>query len=152
MPTSSRQRLSDLRGQDLAQLHSEGTCPEPTALSGVLDGAVLTGGLSIPGIRELRLWRGKAFDHDSDTVTGLNRLGAGPLEVRKYRFVARRAKSLFGDRDVVWLDHDRETNPGYVRRFHDELVQVDDGLYLATSHHRSGDDLRFLCYFALAER
>lgn len=150
--TASRDRLSRLRGQDLAQLHAEGACPDPATLRGVFDGAVLSGGLSTPGIRQLGLWRGKVFDHEAETTGGLNRIGVGPLELRKYRFVARRARSLFSDRDLVWLDHDREANPSYVRRFHDELVQVDDGLYLATSHHRSGGDLRFLCYFALAER
>ena len=47
---------------------------------------------------------------------------------------------------------DHASNPPYVRRFHDELVEIEDGLYLATSHHRNGDDLRYLCHFALAKQ
>ena len=78
--------------------------------------------------------------------------GLGPLEIQRYRFTARTGRSLFSDRDVLLLDHDRPENPSYVRRFHDELVELEAGLYLATSHHRSGVDLRYLCHFALARQ
>jgi len=84
-------------------------------------------------------------------VSGLNRLGFGPLETRRYSFTARLARSLFGDREVIFLDHDIPSNPSRVRRFHDELVRIEDGLYLATSYYRHGDDLRYLCHFALAK-
>ena len=107
--------------------------------------------LTSPVFRELRLWRGKVFStSESGEVTGLNRIGVGPMEVRRYRFTARVGRSLFSDRDVLLLDHDTAANPPYIRRFHDELVRVDDGLYLATSHYRVRDELRLLCYFALA--
>lgn len=121
---------------------------------------VLTGDLARPVVRSLGVWRGKVFSRDaSGQVGGLNRLGLGPLEVRRFRFTARIAPSLFGERDVVFLDHDSPANPAYVRRFHDELVQVEEGLWLATSHLRRGghpgdghpgDGLRYVCHFALA--
>jgi hypothetical protein len=79
------------------------------------------------------------------------RAGTGPVEIRRYRFTARVAPSLFSDRDVIFLDHDDPENPPYIRRFHDELVAVDEGLYLAASHYQPGDDLRYLCHFALAK-
>jgi len=53
------------------------------------------------------------------------------------------------DRDVLLLDHYNQDNPFYVRRFHDELVQIDQQRFLATSHYRWRGQWRFLCYFAL---
>lgn len=101
-------------------------------------------------MRELRLWRGKVFETRADgSLSGLNRLGLGPLEVRRYRFTAYVGPSHFTDRDVLLLDHDTAANPPYIRRFHDELVQVEDGLFLATSHYRVKGELRFAAYFAL---
>jgi hypothetical protein len=145
-------RLESLRGADLRAQHANGTTPDPTELTGVIDGAVLTGRLSLPIVCEIGLWRGKVFDRDEHgTVVGLNRLGVWPVEIRRYRFTARVAQSLFGDRDVIFLDHDDPGNPAYVRRFHDELVAIDEGLYLATSHHRTGEHFRYLCHFALAK-
>lgn len=146
MTASAAARLKALRQADLAALHAKGSCPDPTDLRGAIDGSVLTE----PVMRELRIWRGKVFDNVDGSVTGLNRLGVGPLEVRRYRFTAHVGPSLFGDRDVVLLDHDSDANPPYIRRFHDELVQIDSGLYLATSHYRVNGTLRYLCHFALA--
>lgn len=152
MPVTPASRLSSLRGADLRVLHEGGRAPDPGELTGVIDGAVLSGRLSLPVVRGLGLWRGKVFrQDDTGAVVGLNRLGFGPLEIRRYAFSARLAPSLFGDRDVVFLDHDHPSNPTSVRRFHDELVAIEDGLYVATSHYRSGDELRYLCHFALAK-
>ena len=152
MTTTAASRLASLRGADLLALHTTGVAPALTELTGVIDGAVLTGHLAMPLVRNLGTWRGKVFEQDENgTVVGRNRLGLGPLEIHRYRFTARIAPSLFSDRDVVFLDHDHPANPSYVRRFHDELVTIADGLYLATSHHRTGDQLRYLCHFALAK-
>ena len=111
-----------------------------------MDGLVLTSMV----LRGLRLWRGKAFGAGADgSLGGLNRLGVGPFEVRRYRFTAYVGPSLFADREVLLLDHDTAANPPYIRRFHDELVQVEDGLFLATSHYRVNGELRLAAYFAL---
>lgn len=156
MSATPAARLESLPGADLHTLHANGAAPSPTELTGVVDGAVdgavLTGRLSLPLVRNLGLWRGKAFNQDErGTVVGLNRLGIGPLEIRRYRFTARVTQSLFSDRDVIFLDHDHASNPPSIRRFHDELVAIEDGLYLATSHYRTGDDLRYLCHFTPGE-
>lgn len=111
-----------------------------------MDGLVLTSTV----MRELRLWRGKVFEPQADgCVGGLNRLGLGPIEVRRYRFRAYVGPSLFADRSVLLLDHDTAANPPYIRRFHDELVQIDDAVFLATSHYRVKGEQRFAAYFAL---
>ncbi len=152
MSTSPRERLATLRGQDLRALHAQGSVPSLDELNGSIDGAVLNGQLGRPLVRDLRLWRGKLFEQDEEgTVSGVNRLGIGPLEVKRFRFTARVAQSLFSDREVVFLDHDNANNPGYVRRFHDEFLAIDEGLYLATSYYRDGERLRYLCHFALAK-
>jgi hypothetical protein len=152
MSASPRSHLAALRGQDLRALHAQGSVPSLDELNGSIDGAVLNGQLGRPLVRDLRLWRGKLFERgDNGNVTGLNRLGVGPLEVKRFRFTARVAQSLFSDREVVFLDHDNANNPASVRRFHDELVAIGEGLYLATSHYRDGERLRYLCHFALAK-
>jgi hypothetical protein len=69
-------RLAALRGQDVHRLHAGGVAPDPFELSGVIDGAVLTGSLSRPVVREIRLWRGKVFTSKRGEVGGLNRLGS----------------------------------------------------------------------------
>lgn len=152
MSTAPRSRLATLRGQDLRTLHAQGTVPSVDELSGSIEGAVSSGQLGRPLVRDLRLWRGKVFERDAhEAFTGFNRLGIGPLEVKRFQFTARVAQSHFSEREVLFLDHDNPKNPGFVRRFHDELVAIDEGLYLATSHYRDGERLRFLCHFALAK-
>ncbi len=144
--TDPLKHLARLSRSELAEAHRAGACPSPQEFGGVADGLVLT----TPIVRGLRLWRGKTFDANADgSVTGLNRLGIGGFERRRYRFEARVAPSLFGDREVLYLDHDLPVNPFYIRRFHDELVRVDERTYLATSHYRVGDRLIHLCYFAV---
>ncbi|MDO3301079.1 hypothetical protein P5V47_20520 [Mycobacteroides abscessus subsp. massiliense] len=140
------ERLAALRGTDLSAMHRAGSCPDPQALTGVAEGLVL----GASGYSSL-LWRGKVFDRESDeAVTGLNRIGVGGLEFRRYRFTVRLGASAFTDRTVALLDHDNPANPPYIRRFHDELVQIDEHLYLATSHYRLGGRLRFVCHFGLS--
>ena len=138
-------RLTHLLDADLRNLHSSGWCPVPQRLTGVAEGLVLTQAAS-----QARIWRGKVFDRGpGNTVIGLNRIGLGSLESWRYRFTARIGRSLFADRDVLLLDHYNQDNPFYVRRFHDELVQIDQQRFLATSHYRWRGQWRFLCYFAL---
>ena len=64
MSPTAASRLTSLRGSDLRALHANGTTPDPTELTGVIDGAVLTGQLGLPIVRTLGLWRGKVFDRD----------------------------------------------------------------------------------------
>lgn len=90
MGSPAAARLASLRGANLRELHTKGTCPPVKDLHGAIDGVALNGRLGAPFIRELGLWRGKVFDRDEyGTVTGLNRLGVGPIEIRRYRFTAR---------------------------------------------------------------
>ncbi|WP_069164686.1 hypothetical protein [Nocardia altamirensis] len=147
MSAAAQARLNSLRGQELSRLHATGTAPEPGELDGVLDGTVLTP----PVIGALALWRGKSVTTSQGKTAGLNRIGLGPLELRRYHFTTRIGQSAFTGRAVLLLDHNLPANPFYIRRFHDELVRVDAGLYLATTHYLIKNRLRFVCYFALAQ-
>jgi hypothetical protein len=137
--------LAALGHKELRDLHERGSCPTLEHFKGVAAGKILHPRYA----NAPRLWRGKVFDHVDGVLGGLNRIGMGPFEFRRYRFVARIATSAFGPRQVVWLDHDRAGNPAWVRRFHDEVVQIAPGLYLASSHILSGGRLRYAGYFAL---
>lgn len=141
--------LSDLsildRGR-LKALHAHGTCPDVNSLVGIADGLILPKA----GVGRLRLWRGKVFHREADGIAGgHNRLGVGPFEFRRYRFIASQKRSSFSNRDVVFINHDLPGNPSWVRRFHDELVEITPGLYLATSHITVSGELRFMSHFAL---
>lgn len=129
----------------LRHAHALGRCPDPGELNGVADGLIL----DPRWLERLRLWRGKVFTADGkDKSHGINRLGIGPFEFRRYRFHARKERSAFSDRDIVLLDHDLPENPLWVRIFHDELVEMRPGLYLTCSHVKLGGRLRYASYFA----
>lgn len=158
-PAAALDRLARLDRDALDALHRGGTCPDPADLGGVLDGAVLTGPLSASPWRQLRVWRGKVATVADGRVSGVNRLGVGPVESRRFTFTARVVDSSFSPRRVLLLDHDAAGNPGWVRRFHDELVELAPGVYLATSHHLASSHYRapseeranprYLAHFAL---
>ena len=81
----------------LKDLHDAGTVPSLSDLDGRANGTVLT----VPAVRELRLWRGKVFSQGpAGQVTGYNRLGIAGVERLRYRFDARVGPSRFGVRMV----------------------------------------------------
>lgn len=146
---TNAQRMKQMAGmstEELDQIHAGGSCPHPDDLQGVARGRVF----NLPALSPFRLWKGKVFrKNDQGQIGGLNRIGIGPAEVRRYRFIVRIGDSAFSDRKVVLLDHDLPGNPRQYQIFHDELVQLDTGLYLASSHIRKGDSLKYVCHFAL---
>lgn len=138
--------LAALKRAELEMLHQQGRLPRLEDMDGRAEGAVF----NLPTLSLFRLWRGKQFRRAPDgSVEGLNRIGMGRLEVRRYRFVARLATSAFSAREIVLLDHDLPGNPVRFRRFHDELVQIAPRLYLASSHIRRNEQLHYVCHFAL---
>ncbi|OTG77106.1 hypothetical protein B9T26_00555 [Acinetobacter sp. ANC 4169] len=97
----------------------------------------------------LKLWRGKVFQISTGgELTGLNRLEVGKLEIQRYSFKAQIGKSLFNDQPVLIINHNLANNPLWVRRYHDEMVQISSHIYLATSHYKIGNKLKFVSYFA----
>lgn len=137
--------LSCLDLSALRHAHDQGRCPNPSELDGIAEGLIL----DPIWFERLRLWRGKVFKAEVDgKIHGINRLGFGPMEFHRYRFSARKIQSAFSVRDVILLDHDLPENPSWVRRYHDELVEMRRGLYLTCSHFKMGGRLRYASYFA----
>ncbi len=120
-------------------------------------------------------WRGKAFNasqqrgdnilsKDSYPLARLfNPLYRGfisdrPGTYRGFAFRTYTAPGLFDkDRNVLKIDYNLKENPALtVRRVLDELVQLDDGLYLGKAHvrwwwHRA-DQWQTVAFFTLVHR
>lgn len=111
-------------------------------------------------------WRGKSFDADHDQ--GVNVLDASIRQSMRVLFPGHRPERDLGGRieafpfrtsigpDVVdpevmvlRIGYDHAGNPGLVRRILDELVQVDDGLYLGRILFRSRGSLQPVGWFTL---
>jgi hypothetical protein len=119
--------------------------------------------------RSFMPWKGKSFD--TQTSTGLNRFSGGAAERRLlkvlwpgYRPVSDTADRIeafeFRNRldegavdpglQVYKIDYDFEANPRLlIRRILDELVQIDDGLYLGKILMRAGGRFRPVGFFML---
>ncbi|MFP4633051.1 MAG: hypothetical protein ACOCT0_05110 [Halobacteriota archaeon] len=147
--------LDDLVKKDkseLDQLFREGEAPEEDAVEGVTRGAVLAGvgPLRVGVVREavntpLLPWKGKVFDDR----TGRNRIEVGPVKTQEFEFQTHVSPSIDDGEPTLVLDYDLPENPPGIRSIHDELREIETGLYLGTSNLRVGDDHRFLLYFAL---
>ena len=117
-------------------------------------------------------WRGKSFEStqqrgdniftkDSYPLARLFNplyrgfVNDGPKTYRGFAFRTYTAPGLFDtDRTVLKIDYDLKENPGLtVRRVLDELVQLDDDLYLGKAHVRwwwsSKDSWQTVAYFSL---
>jgi hypothetical protein len=155
-------RLMAVRDADrLNAIFRFGVVPDPP-LDGAYAGRLLAVAVA-PGITALadRIaalwmpWRGKTFDaarrcgdnifsDDSWTITRLFSPGYRALKLygyRSYRAFPFRASIGPGredlDRQVLRIDYDLPVNPRWsVRRVLDELVQIDDELYLGKAHVR----------------
>jgi len=140
-------RLRHLSRYALRDLHVTGLCPDLHSFRGAADGYVLGDGLTA----RLGIWRGKFFDEQNHkgVISGTNRIGLLGLEVSRYQFTGRIASSRFRDGDVLFLDHNHHANPGWVRSFHDEVVQIGDRTFLGQSHRWVQGTLKFVSYFVL---
>lgn len=139
--------LGRLSGKQLSELHDMGTCPDVSQLRGRVNGAVL--GRSV--LAKLGVWRGKVFVPSDSVgqVQGFNRLGFACFEMHRFGFSGSITESVFKPRKVLFLDHDREGNPTWVRAYHDEVVAISDDLYLGLSHKWADKKLVFAGFFAL---
>lgn len=138
----------------LDHLFSVSPAPSLEELKGVAQGRVFhMPGLDVSNplsvLREpLLMWRGKVFEHVRDgVVRGLNRVLTWPREIRLFVFEAYAGHSQFDGEPVVVIDHDFPGNPRRFRRMYDEVRRVRPGLFLASSHMRRRDGMRFICYF-----
>ena len=168
-PSSQR----DWALERLNELFRNGRAPDPP-LEGFLKGELITTSIAGPADATVRKiadmwmpWLGKSFDRSSKT--GLNvlvRSARTPMNVlwpnyepvretddriEVFPFRTRIAPGeLDPETSVLKIDYDIEANPSFlIRRLLDELVRVDDGLYLGKILMRSQSNWRAIGFFSL---
>ena len=158
---------------EIDELFRSGSAPEP-APEGFLRGRLITSttwdGFDLVGRRLAELympWLGKSFDPGAgEGVNVLKRSAVGPMRalwpsykvlrehedrVEAFRFRTRVDPGAVDPSiNVLKIDYDFEANPDFIiRRILDELVQLDDGLYLGKVLYRQKGRYRTIGFFSL---
>ena len=158
---------------ELDELFREGTAPEPQP-EGFLRGRLITMSVTRPsdafvrGVSSMYMpWLGKAFD--PTTQSGVNVLTPSARTAMKVLWPKYSPERELVDRleafpfrtrieagavdpnvDVLKIDYDFETNPDFlIRRILDELVRIDDNLYLGKILFRWGSSWKPIGFFSL---
>lgn len=159
--------------EGLDELFRSGSAPEPPP-DGPLSGELLTTTVARPADASVRAiasmympWLGKSFDREAQTGVNLLKTSAKkPMKVlwpsyEPVREMADRLEAFpFRTRidagavdpglQVLKIDYDFDANPAFViRRILDELVQLDDGLYLGKILFRTKKAWQPVGFFSL---
>jgi hypothetical protein len=154
--------LAQLDSAELAELYAHGTTP---ARMGVLEGHPRGRMLSVRALdrgavaRALRSiagaaafpWGGKSFAGNGETGTGINRLhlfGRHQL----FPFLTSVKPSALDGAPCIALDYDLPDNPRVIRAIHDEIREVDPGLFLGPAMWKSASGPTLVLWFALDTR
>lgn len=94
-------------------------------------------------------WEGKSFEAESaDRGLGVNRLRLGG-RYKLFEFHTFYGESrLDGDPTIV-LDYELPENPWFIRAIHDEIREVDDGLFLGPAMWKGGRGATLVVWFGL---
>ena len=101
------------------------------------------------------LWEGKTFQASSDTRgVGHNRVfGGGVLGHQNlFPFETAFGPSAIDGKPTLILDYDLDVNPGYIRHVHDEIREVQPGLFLGPAMWKTANNKTLVLYFALDSR
>lgn len=101
------------------------------------------------------VWEGKTFHAASDTRgTGINRVFVPRLFGRQnlFPFNTSFGPSALDGKPTLILDYDLDVNPGYIRRIHDEVREVAEGLFLGPAMWKRGSERALVLWFALDSR
>jgi hypothetical protein len=162
--------------RELDELFRSGRTPDPLP-DGFLPGRLVTMSLTRPtdafvrGVSGAYMpWLGKSFDRAASTgINVLVKSAKGPMKALwpSYKPVSESDDRIevfpFNTRvgpgavdpevEVLKIDYDFEANPNLlIRRILDELVQIDDGLYLGKILFRRGNSFVPIGFFSLASR
>lgn len=154
--------LSRLDDRELDALYAKGTVPSRLgALEGHPRGRMLAvraldHGLPARILRSLSSaasfpWGGKSFSGDGERGKGINRVhlfGRHQL----FPFETSIRPSVVDGGPCVTLDYDLPDNPGAIRSIHDEIREVDAGLYLGPAMWKTTSRPRLVLWFALDTR
>lgn len=103
-------------------------------------------------------WGGKSFfrtsraerlHNDSAEGRGINRVRLGAGRFEWFPFDTRIAKSLVDGRDTVALDYDKPENPFFIRKIHDEIREIERGLFLGPAMWKTASGAAHVLWFAL---
>lgn len=173
---SLQPKISREHGLDeLARLFASGTAPDPQP-AGFKLGELITMSVSRPSDAAVRFissiympWLGKSFDPSKQTgVNVLKPNAKAPMNVLwpKYTPELERADRIEAfpfrtrvgpgevdpDVQVLKIDYDFEANPDFlIRKILDELVQIDEGLYLGKILFRTKRARHPIGYFCLRD-
>jgi len=101
------------------------------------------------------VWDGKTFtSHDDRHGEGINRVQLPGVLGRQqlFPFATRIEASAIDGRQAIVLDYDLDANPGYIRKIHDEIREVESGLYLGPAMWKAASGKVTVLWFALDTR
>jgi hypothetical protein len=167
------ERIGAWAVEELNELFAGGRPPDPPP-DGLLRGraisSTIAGGLDALGRRLASLympWLGKKFDAQAEE--GVNVLTRSALKPMKVMWPTYEPVGIFSDRveafpfktrlgegaadpdlEVLKIDYDFEPNPSFIiRHVLDELVQIEEGLYLGKVLYRRKGEFKPIGFFAL---
>jgi hypothetical protein len=164
-PPRSLDDLARLSGAALEALFREGVAPTSMrAVDGPLIGRMLDvravpQALAVPLRRfaasDAFVWEGKTFNASDDAHgVGENRVRLRGVLGRQnlFPFATHFASSAIDGRTSLVLDYDREENPPFIRRIHDEIREVAPGLFLGPAMWKGVRGKSLVLWFALDAR
>lgn len=158
---------------ELDELFRSGSAPDPLP-DGFLAGRLVTMTVARPADASVRSiaklympWLGKSFDRDRHE--GVNVLKASALKPMKLLWPSYEPEAQHGDRleafpfrtrvaagaidgsvQVLKIDYDFDANPNFlIRRILDELVQIEESLYLGKILYRTKNKFVPIGFFSL---
>ena len=162
--TKLRSRINDLSSlaaldvAALGELYAGGTASRLDALEGFPRGRML----AIRGLDRgmfggmLRRFAGSAsFPWDGKSFTGRGATGNGINRVTMFGrhnlfpFVTSIRPSVIDHAPCIVLDYDQPENPPAIRAIHDELREIEPGLYLGPAMVKTKTEPKFVLWFAL---
>jgi len=161
-PSAGRTITVDLLARkgpaELAALYREGTPPRLADLDGAPQGRMLAWVGPLGEGRARRVvgrvarsslfpWGGKSFESvDDGRGKGINRVR---LLGNLFPFETRFGPSAVDGRPSLVLDYDLPANPWFIRQIHDELREVERGVFLGPAMWKAEPAPRLVLFFAI---
>lgn len=163
-PRHSANSLAQLTYAELEALYRASFAPSSLrAADGRLEGRMLAMRYADRGpvarwLQNLALsptfvWEGKTLSaHDDRNGGGYNRICVEAVIGRQniFPFVSRIEASRFDGKPTITIDYDRPSNPWFMRRIHDEIREVEPGLFLGIDMWKTRARSIGIVWFALA--
>ena len=143
--------LGQMSLDELTTLYGSGTTPKLRGMTGKADGMVLAGVKNANAIPDAA-WKGKNFRPLNDTEgLGTNRLEpkGTDSEITEYQFKFTLGDPVDGDTAVIILDYNNNSNPESIRIIRDDVLKLNDTLYLGRMYQATLQGFEFLVFFGL---